>query len=119
MPKQVVSRVRDVRLKTKTLLGKHPSLEEISQKTGISRGTLSDLENNITSAVSFETILKLCLYFDCNTCDLFPVEEITEAEASELAAKRAAKGQRQRDYLKKRANTKSTKQEPALTDKHD
>lgn len=42
------------------------SIEDIYEKTGLSRGTISGLYNDRTTRIDFETKPKLCELFECN-----------------------------------------------------
>ncbi len=44
--------------------------EDIFQKTGIGKSTLSTIRNNKNINISIHTLNKLCKYFDCKISDL-------------------------------------------------
>lgn len=50
------------------------SINQLSEKTGITRNTLTKLKNNDSKGVNFETIATLCKFFNCNINDLLQVE---------------------------------------------
>lgn len=50
-----------------TLMGsKRYSMQDVHEKTGLSRGTISSLYNDRASRIDFETITRLCELFDCD-----------------------------------------------------
>lgn len=62
------------------------SISQLSQETGLSRPTLTRIYNNETNRVEFETIEKLCLFFNCGINDLIelaPAEEVKQGETNE------------------------------------
>jgi len=50
--------------------GRRITLDEISRETGISRPTLTRITNQRGYSTSTEILEKLCMYFDCQICDL-------------------------------------------------
>lgn len=57
------------------------SISQLSQETGLSRPTLTKIYDNKTNRVEFETIERLCAFFECELKDLIelaPVEEGAE-----------------------------------------
>lgn len=57
------------------------SQKAVSDATGIGQKTLSALETGASKGIEFNTLLKLCLYFNCSPSDLLIIEdEITEEE---------------------------------------
>lgn len=49
-----------------TLMGsKRYSIQDVHAKTGLSRGTISSLYNDLATRIDFETIIKLCDLFEC------------------------------------------------------
>lgn len=46
------------------------SINKISMETGISRTTLTNLYYERTGGIEFETLERLCRYFDCDIGDL-------------------------------------------------
>jgi len=54
-----------------TLMGScRYSIKDVHEKTGLSRNTISNLYNDKTTRIDFETIYKLCILFDCGVEDL-------------------------------------------------
>lgn len=49
---------------------KRTTAEDIFQKTGIGKSTLSTIRNNKNINISIHTLNKLCKYFDCKIADL-------------------------------------------------
>ena len=55
-----------------TYMGEHRlSIQDVHERTGLSRNTVSNLYNDKVTRVDFDTIEKLCLLFDCSVGDLF------------------------------------------------
>lgn len=54
-----------------TLMGKHRyTIQDVHEKTGLSRNTVSNLYNDRATRIDFETIRKLCGLFKCNIDEL-------------------------------------------------
>lgn len=53
----------------------HVKISDISEATGISRTTLCALNWDKGKGVQFNTLDKLCQYFNCNISDLLVYEE--------------------------------------------
>ena len=50
-----------------TLMGtKRFSIQDVHEKTGLSRGTISSLYNDRATRIDYETIAKLCSLFRCD-----------------------------------------------------
>ena len=66
------------------LRAKHDKISqsELSRQTGITQKQLSALETGKTKGITFETLAKLCLFFDCTPNELLQLEEIAEIETS-------------------------------------
>jgi len=59
-----------------TLMGKaRYNIQEVHEKTGLSRTTIAQLYHDKATRVDFETIEKLCRLFDCGIADLFIIAE--------------------------------------------
>lgn len=49
-----------------TLMGKHRyTIQNVHEKTGLSRNTISNLYNNRATRIDYTTIEKLCQLFEC------------------------------------------------------
>ncbi len=60
-----------------TLMGsKRYSIQDVHEKTGLSRSTVSALYNDRATRVDYDTIEKLCNLFDCSVQELFTLEGI-------------------------------------------
>lgn len=60
-----------VRCKLSTLMGeKRYKIQDIYEKTGLSRGTISNLYHDKMQRIDYETLNKLCELFDCSVGDL-------------------------------------------------
>lgn len=55
-----------------TLMGERRfSIQDVHEKTGLSRNTISNLYNDKVTRIDFETAERLCRLFDCSISDLF------------------------------------------------
>lgn len=52
------------------------NMSELSDVTGLSRSTISNIYNQKSKRIDFETINKLCIYFNCEANDLLVIEGI-------------------------------------------
>ncbi len=60
-----------IQSKLSSLMGdKRYTIQDVHEKTGLSRNTISGLYNDKTTRVDLETIDKLCDLFDCQPNDL-------------------------------------------------
>lgn len=60
-----------VKIYLSNLMGaKKSTIQDIANATGLSRTTISNLYHEKVSAISFETIAKLCDFFNCKLSDL-------------------------------------------------
>lgn len=58
-----------------TLMGsRRYSIQDVHEKTGLSRNTISNLYNDKASRIDFETIDKLCVLFGCGVEELLRKE---------------------------------------------
>lgn len=69
--------MKRIKFKLHILMGEHKirSISKLSQDTGISRPTLTKIYNNETFRIEFETVEKLCDYFNCEVSDLMYLEK--------------------------------------------
>lgn len=62
-----------------TLMGKYRySIQDMHEKTGLSRNTISNLYNDRATRVDYDTIDKLCTVLDCSVADLFYQHEVAQ-----------------------------------------
>lgn len=62
-----------------TLMGKYRySIQDMHEKTGLSRNTISNLYNDRATRVDYDTIDKLCTVLDCSVADLFYQNEVAQ-----------------------------------------
>lgn len=60
--------------KLSTLMGeKRYSIQEVHERTGLSRNTISNLYNDKVTRIDYETVEKLCRLFGCRLDELFCV----------------------------------------------
>lgn len=65
---KIIYKVYDYRIKA------NMTLRELEEKSGISRATINNIENNLANP-SVEVICKLAIALDCSPCDLFSLEK--------------------------------------------
>lgn len=64
-----------VRCNLSSLMGsKRYSIQDVHEKTGLSRNTVSNLYNDKASRIDYTTIDKLCALFECQVKDLLVVD---------------------------------------------
>jgi putative transcriptional regulator len=49
-------------------------IADVVNETGINRSTVTRLYHETTTRIDFETLEKLCVYFDCMPGDLLTIE---------------------------------------------
>ena len=68
-----------------TLMGKRRySIQDVHERTGLSRSTVSNLYNDRASRIDFETLEKLCSLFECSASELFEVCYDTRLDTTEI-----------------------------------
>lgn len=71
-----------------TLMGKNRySIEDIHQKTGLARKTISNLYNDKATRIDFLTLEKLCIALECGVEELLTVESNKEDTNPEKVVK--------------------------------
>ena len=73
----------DVLLAERKMHGEALTTEELSEKIGVAQSTISNLVNNRTTRISFETLDKLCKFFKCTPNDILLFTPDSEEEATE------------------------------------
>lgn len=64
-----------VRCRLSTLMGREKyQIQDVHEKTGLSRMTVSKLYNEKSTRIDFDTILKLCQLFNCEVGELLYLE---------------------------------------------
>lgn len=59
-----------------TLMGKARfNIQEVHEKTGLSRTTIAQLYHDKATRVDYDTIEKLCRLFDCDISELFSLKD--------------------------------------------
>ena len=67
-----------VRCNLSTLMGSmRYTIKDVHEKTGLSRGTISNLYNDRATRIDYETIAKLCELFGCDVGVLLVVDGIS------------------------------------------
>lgn len=46
------------------------NIREVSEETGLSRTTISNLMNNQVGGIQYKTLIKLCEFLDCDVDDI-------------------------------------------------
>jgi putative transcriptional regulator len=66
-----------VKFRLHVLMGEHKirSISQLSKETGLSRPTLTKIYENETFRVEFETIEKLCDFFNCDISELMYIDK--------------------------------------------
>ena len=66
-----------IHVKLSEMMGKHKikSFSELEKLTGITRKTLTKMYDGQGKGVEYDTLNKLCDYFDCNVGDLLTYEK--------------------------------------------
>jgi putative transcriptional regulator len=60
-----------IRCKLSTLMGQNRyNIQDVYEKTGLSRATISNLYHDKMQRIDYETLSKLCKLFDCTVGDL-------------------------------------------------
>jgi putative transcriptional regulator len=54
------------------------TIQDVHEKTGLSRTTISKLYNETSSKIGMDTIIELCKLFNCGVQDLLYLEEVKE-----------------------------------------
>jgi putative transcriptional regulator len=66
----------EVRNNLRVLMAKHKmNIQDVAEKTGLSRTTVSKLYNEKSTTIAFETIYKLCQLFQCDVEELIYIEK--------------------------------------------
>lgn len=70
-----------LRSRLSSLMGnKRYTIQDVHEKTGLSRNTVSSLYNDTATRIDYSTIEKICLLFDCPVSDLFVIEVDSDSE---------------------------------------
>lgn len=65
-----------VRCRLSTLMGREKyQIQDVHEKTGLSRMTVSKLYNEKSTRIDFDTILKLCQLFNCEVGELLYLDD--------------------------------------------
>lgn len=75
-----------VRCNLSTLMGKYRyNIKEVHEKTGLARGTVSNLYNDKATRIDYDTIARLCALFECDINSLLELEDTEEKNITETA----------------------------------
>jgi putative transcriptional regulator len=65
-----------------TLMGRYRyTIQDVHEKTGLSRNTISSLYNNKATRIDYKTIEKLCQLFKCGVGQLFIFSSVDAHES--------------------------------------
>ena len=65
-----------VRCRLSTLMGREKyQIQDVHEKTGLSRMTVSKLYNEKSTRIDFDTIMKLCQLFNCEVGELLYLDD--------------------------------------------
>lgn len=68
-----------------TLMGKHRySIQDVHEKTGLSRNAVSNLYNDKARRMDYDTIEKLARLFNCGISELFEISEDENLKETEV-----------------------------------
>lgn len=60
----------------RVLMAQHKlSMQDVHERTGLSRTTISKLYNEQSAKIGFDTIIELCKLFDCEVADLLYLDQ--------------------------------------------
>jgi len=69
-----------IRCALSVLMGREKyQIQDVHEKTGLSRGTISSLYNEKSKRIDYNTILKLCELFSCDLNELLYIESDDDA----------------------------------------
>lgn len=69
------------------------SQKAVSEATGIGQKTISALETGTSKGIEFNTLVKLCTFFDCTPSDLLTIEQEIQEDILEEPASPEARRQ--------------------------
>jgi putative transcriptional regulator len=76
-----------------TLMGKFRyNIQDVHERTGLARATVSSLYNDKATRIDFTTIEKLCLLFECGVEQLLSLESTMPSVASDDLQNRVSAG---------------------------
>lgn len=62
-----------------TLMGKYRyTIADVHTKTGLARGTISNLYNDKATRIDYDTISRLCDLFNCDVSEILSIEKDDE-----------------------------------------
>ena len=65
-----------IRCKLSVLMGeKRYNIQDVYERTGLSRGTISNLYHDKMQRIDYETLSKLCELFDCSVGDILAFDK--------------------------------------------
>lgn len=73
-----------MKCKLSTLMGQYRySIQDVHNKTGLARSTVTQLYHDKATRIDFETIEKLCALFQCEITELLKLESKKKKKDSE------------------------------------
>lgn len=77
-----------VKCNLSTLMGKYRySIQDVHEKTGLARATISNLYNDKATRIDYDTIARLCDLFQCDVQSLLMMEKTTKDDAKNASNK--------------------------------
>lgn len=74
-----------MRCQLSTLMGQvRYSIQDVHNKTGLARSTVTQLYHDKATRIDFETIEKLCALFDCDISALLTLEGVCAKENEQV-----------------------------------
>ena len=74
-----------VKCNLSTLMGKNRyTIKDVHEKTGLARGTISNLYNDKATRIDFETIRRLCALFNCDIDALLSLDNANKTADKDL-----------------------------------
>ena len=67
---RIITKARQLRLNLQAKMGRPVSLQEVADATGIERSALNRIELGKTTRIDFETLERLCRYYDVGVGDI-------------------------------------------------
>ncbi len=77
---KLVSKARQLRLNYQAKIGRPVTVEEVAEAIGITRAALTRIERNQTERIDFDTVTKLCTFYDVGVGDLLELKDEEQTE---------------------------------------
>ncbi len=77
---KLVLKARQLRLNYQAKIGRPVTVEEVAEAIGITRAALTRIERNQTERIDFDTVTKLCTFYDVGVGDLLELKDVEQTE---------------------------------------